>query len=144
MRICPYCNWKISDTAKKCKHCWERVNQLNNHDESKKIENQKWEDKHFEKKIKKVNDWFENINRTLDKTVENLQKKYRTNNDEHSNDIGDTDSSNSSVKIVLAVLWIFCLIYTAYLFRAFLFWIILLVLWVFLIIPYYIDYFNKK
>lgn len=25
METCPYCEWEISNTAKKCKHCWERL-----------------------------------------------------------------------------------------------------------------------
>ena len=25
MKSCPFCEWEISNTAKKCKHCWEWV-----------------------------------------------------------------------------------------------------------------------
>ncbi len=28
MKTCPYCEWEISETAKKCKHCWERISNI--------------------------------------------------------------------------------------------------------------------
>lgn len=30
MKHCPYCNWEVSETVKKCKHCWEFINGKNN------------------------------------------------------------------------------------------------------------------
>ena len=29
MKECPYCTGEIPDQAKKCKHCWERVEKWN-------------------------------------------------------------------------------------------------------------------
>ncbi len=40
MKKCPFCEWDVSETAKKCKHCWEWVieNKIENKDKDDEIE----------------------------------------------------------------------------------------------------------
>ena len=51
MRTCPLCKWKISNTAKKCKHCWEWVTKSNNYTKKYEVH-----ESHNEKKLS--NNWL--------------------------------------------------------------------------------------
>ncbi len=58
MKICPYCESEISNTAKKCKHCWEWVINKNNEKENNQVienwDNSKQKKEYYKRRINDI------------------------------------------------------------------------------------------
>ena len=57
MKKCPFCEWEISSTAKKCKHCGERVKEQNSEEWKNKKSNKTTARRAVKKTIEKADDW---------------------------------------------------------------------------------------
>lgn len=73
MKNCPYCEWEISDTARKCKHCWEWVKEkkeIIEDDDNYSEPEEKWSRKINSKK------WKINKDKKTETVHENETKKW--------------------------------------------------------------------
>ena len=99
MRKCPHCMKTISETAKKCKFCWNWI---------------------YEKRD----------------IVDNQS-------DEEQN-VANLENVNSNKELIMAIIWGILLIIACIKLGYILWWVILLVAWIFLTMPYYIERVSKK
>lgn len=129
MKICPHCKSKVSDTAKKCKHCWEIVVE-------EKVGRQcPYCDAEVSETAKKCRFCWNWINEKEDILDNQSDRKIS---------VKDEEDNGFSKQLIMAIIWGILLIFACITLRIILLGVILLIFWILLVVPYFNDCFGKK
>ena len=162
MKTCPHCMEEIPDKARKCKFCWEWVTEEEDiFDKKEEIDDIDDEDLDDDIDDEDLDDDIddEDLDDDIDDEISHRKKENKSKNSVRWMNLSDHEinkpknqvsvtkndkESNSNKQLIMAIVWgillIIALIKLSYILR----WIILLVAWIFLIMPYYIDRFGKR
>ena len=135
----------IPDTAKKCRYCWEWVTEkVDVFDENKKKRAKKVDVDIDDEELDDDIDDEELDDDIDDEDVDDEENSVVSKSHKKENIKRWNNSKKNDKAKTMAIIWIVLLFISLWILRSFFFWVLFLIVWIFLIVPFYNDWISKK